>query len=46
MKMKWPRRSGTTAGSRRGARTQADEVAQEPGRMGAAVNDNEQGRTA
>jgi tetratricopeptide (TPR) repeat protein len=28
-----------------GARTEADEVAQELGRMGAAVNDNEQGRT-
>jgi tetratricopeptide (TPR) repeat protein len=29
-----------------GARTEADEVAQELGRMGAAVNDIEQGRTA
>jgi tetratricopeptide (TPR) repeat protein len=28
-----------------GARTEADEVAQELGRMGAAVNDNEQGPT-
>ena len=29
-----------------GARVEADEVAQELGRVGAAVNDNEQGRTA